>query len=169
MTTPTLADLAHDFALDLAEDARTGTCARLLPQDAAGGITPRFGFVAGQIIDNEHRLGTKLDCPTCWAWHAARKKPHADQRAYVVSVLAEQRELAGENNLDAIAAEFTRILGTGNPTDSTFFTELASASIRCAYMLNISTSRRRRALLEVLGYMLLDPQIAVGRPALAAA
>lgn len=144
MSMLTLQDLAEDFARDLASDAQTGDC-----PDTSG-------------PHQDHRLGTKLTCPHCWAWQAARKVPVVDQRTYVRGILAEQRELAGETNLDGIATELVRILGTGNPTDSIFFSELASTSIRCAYMLNISTSRRRRTLHELVAFLILDPKVAVG-------
>jgi hypothetical protein len=58
----TLADLAHDFALDLAEDAQTGDCCPPLPEGAAGVLAPRFGFAGnGAVMANAHRLGTELD------------------------------------------------------------------------------------------------------------
>lgn len=136
-------EIARDFALDLTGDAHTGEC----PACGAG------------------RLGTKLECPTCWAWHADRKRPHSDQRSYVRAVLAEQRELASEANLDAMATEIARVFRSGNPTDSIFFSEIASSAIRCGHMLNVSTSRRRRTLQEVIALLVLDPKVAIG-PAL---
>jgi hypothetical protein len=63
MTTPTLAVLAHDLALDLADDAQTGDCdfCPAIPEGAAGVLAPRFGFVDGRMVGNAHRLGTELD------------------------------------------------------------------------------------------------------------
>jgi hypothetical protein len=168
---PTLADFAHDFALDLAEDAQTGDCdfCPAIPEGAAGVLAPRFGFVDGRMVDTAHRLGTKLDCPTCWAWHAARKQPHPDQRAYVRAVLAEQRELAGEDNLDVIAQEIAGHLaaGVGPAIDRTFFDNLESLAIRCCHWA-IKTTRRQRAIRECIGFIILDPQVAVGARRLAA-
>lgn len=124
---------------------------RCAAEDAADAQTPACG---------DHRLGVETTCPFCWAWHVARKRATEAPAVALRSLLAEQRELSGEGQLDAIAADLAAFYAGLEPMDPRYFELLSDLVSRLATRL-LPTSRRHRALSEIAAIARFDPAIGI--------
>ena len=111
----------------------------------------------------DHHRGALLSCPKCWAFHTAAKQPGADARLTIIRALQEASELAGEQRLDAVAADLARFYAAppAPPTQLEFWTGLAGAVARAVTGV-MPSSRRRRTIAQLAAIFVTDPGVPVG-------